>query len=361
MCRDPCSVVPLRASPRSWTPLLRRRLRGCRCPLVGHQVRDDESRWEEEQAYTPTGTWLVLSTPFVHPPPHATRPGAAASIPRGCRTLAAPRIGPAVGVLRVEDEQAVSGASDATVEGDELLERTALVELGVVEASDHDVAGVLEAVGARRMLRCVRREVRERVIALDPALLRRGPDRLQPASILGSLPSAARDLVRGKTRTYQSSRLFPRINEPRRFYACSELTTARRVALRKILSAAGYEGRGLSWTVDPSSSDRMPGSGDLVHPDPSRTASRSGRWGVDRRRLSPHEPAPSRPPICRRDRGRSPGGLTPGVGSHLESLSTRKRLARHWRASGPQPLSASHRPPARGSLMAGTERPSSPP
>ena len=59
-------------------------------------------------------------------------------------------------VLGVEDERTGLEPADAAVEGDQLLERAALVEIGVVEAADHDVADVLEAVGAQEMLRRVR-------------------------------------------------------------------------------------------------------------------------------------------------------------------------------------------------------------
>ena len=57
---------------------------------------------------------------------------------------------------RVEDERPRLEAADAAVEGDQLLEGAALVEVGVVEAADHDVADVLEAVGAQQVLRRVR-------------------------------------------------------------------------------------------------------------------------------------------------------------------------------------------------------------
>ncbi len=60
----------------------------------------------------------------------------------------------------------VCGAAHAAVEGDQLLEGAALVELGVVEAVDHDVGDVGEAVGAREVLGGRRREGRERVLAL---------------------------------------------------------------------------------------------------------------------------------------------------------------------------------------------------
>ena len=70
----------------------------------------------------------------------------------------------------VEDERAGLEAADAAVEGDQLLEGAAFVEVGVVEAADHDVADVLEAVGAEQVLGRVGREVGERVVALDAAL-----------------------------------------------------------------------------------------------------------------------------------------------------------------------------------------------
>jgi hypothetical protein len=69
-------------------------------------------------------------------------------------TLAAPRIGPGgtLELRRVEDERTRLQPADAAVEGDQLLEGAALVELGVVEAADHDVGDVLEAVGAQQVL-----------------------------------------------------------------------------------------------------------------------------------------------------------------------------------------------------------------
>src|SRR5262245_16153092 len=48
---------------------------------------------------------------------------------------------------RVEDEGPRLRAAQTAVEGDELLEGAALVELRVVEAADHDVGHVREAVG----------------------------------------------------------------------------------------------------------------------------------------------------------------------------------------------------------------------
>ena len=84
-------------------------------------------------------------------------------------TLAAPRIGPAgtLELRRVQDERPRLQAADASVEADQLLERAALVELGVVEAADHDVGDVLEAVGAQEVPRGGGRERRQRVLAVD--------------------------------------------------------------------------------------------------------------------------------------------------------------------------------------------------
>ena len=53
----------------------------------------------------------------------------------------------------MQDEGASLGAAEAAVEGDQLLERAALIEYRVVEAADHDVGDVGEAVGAQKVLR----------------------------------------------------------------------------------------------------------------------------------------------------------------------------------------------------------------
>ena len=71
---------------------------------------------------------------------------------------------------RVQDERPGLRAAEAAVERDQLLERAALVEQRVVEAADHDVGHVREAVGAPQVLGRVRREARERVLALDAAV-----------------------------------------------------------------------------------------------------------------------------------------------------------------------------------------------
>ena len=53
------------------------------------------------------------------------------------------------------------------MERDQLLERAALVEHRVVEAPDHDVRDVLEAVRAQEVAPGVRRERGERILADD--------------------------------------------------------------------------------------------------------------------------------------------------------------------------------------------------
>ena len=52
----------------------------------------------------------------------------------------------------MEDERARLEAAEPAVEADQLLEGAALFELGVVEAPDHDVSDMLEAVGAQQVL-----------------------------------------------------------------------------------------------------------------------------------------------------------------------------------------------------------------
>ena len=59
-------------------------------------------------------------------------------------------------MLRVEDERSRLEPADAAVERDQLLEGAALVEIRVVEAPDHDVGDVREAVRPEQMLRRVR-------------------------------------------------------------------------------------------------------------------------------------------------------------------------------------------------------------
>jgi hypothetical protein len=70
----------------------------------------------------------------------------------------------------VEDERPCLQAAHSAVERDQLLEGAALVEHRVVEAPDHDVGDVLEAVGARQVLRRRGRERGQRIVAVDAAL-----------------------------------------------------------------------------------------------------------------------------------------------------------------------------------------------
>ena len=58
---------------------------------------------------------------------------------------------------RVEDEGPRLRAAEPAVERDQLLERAALVEIGVVEAADHEVGDVGETVRAQQVMRRVRR------------------------------------------------------------------------------------------------------------------------------------------------------------------------------------------------------------
>src|SRR5262245_59737318 len=73
-------------------------------------------------------------------------------------------------VGRVEDERPRLRATEPAVEGDQLLERTAFLEDGVVEAVEEHVRCVLEAVGTPQVPGGVRREPTERVVSLDMAV-----------------------------------------------------------------------------------------------------------------------------------------------------------------------------------------------
>src|SRR5262249_18569479 len=73
-------------------------------------------------------------------------------------------------VRGIEKERPGLGSTDPAVERDQLLECAALVDLGVVEAADHDVRHVLEAVGAEQLRRRVRGGVRKRVLTVHAAL-----------------------------------------------------------------------------------------------------------------------------------------------------------------------------------------------
>jgi hypothetical protein len=60
---------------------------------------------------------------------------------------------------------------EPAVERDQLLERAPLLELGIVEAADHDVGDVSEGVRPTEVGGRVRRERRERVLALHPVVV----------------------------------------------------------------------------------------------------------------------------------------------------------------------------------------------
>ena len=66
-----------------------------------------------------------------------------------------------------EDERTGLEAAHAAVERDQLLERAALVELGVVEAVHEEIGRVREPVRAKQVLRGRRGERRERILPLD--------------------------------------------------------------------------------------------------------------------------------------------------------------------------------------------------
>src|SRR5437879_9318389 len=84
----------------------------------------------------------------------------------------------------MEDERPCLGSAEAAVEGDQLLERAALVEIRVIEAVDQDVGGLRESVRTEEMPRRVRRVGRKRVLPLDPAVFERmnppRPERERP-------------------------------------------------------------------------------------------------------------------------------------------------------------------------------------
>jgi hypothetical protein len=67
----------------------------------------------------------------------------------------------------MQDERARLESTESAVEGDQLLESAALVEVWFVEAADHDVGDVREAVGSQQVAGGGRRERGERVVAFD--------------------------------------------------------------------------------------------------------------------------------------------------------------------------------------------------
>jgi hypothetical protein len=77
---------------------------------------------------------------------------------------------------------------------------------------------------------------------------------LRPSRILGSLPAAARDLLRGKTRRYPGRVI---LVDPAWPSVCSEVTTDEARTLGTVLRAAGFERKkiGFVWTNAGSVSD----------------------------------------------------------------------------------------------------------
>src|SRR3954447_1290256 len=70
---------------------------------------------------------------------------------------------------RGEQKRSSLGTADAAMEGDQLLERAALFQSRVVEAPDHDVGDVGEAVGAQQVSGSVPRERCQRIHSVDAA------------------------------------------------------------------------------------------------------------------------------------------------------------------------------------------------
>ena len=70
-----------------------------------------------------------------------------------------------VQVCRVEQERSCLGTTQASVKGDQFLERAPLFEIGFEEAANHDVGDMWETIGAQKVPRRVRREPRKRVLA----------------------------------------------------------------------------------------------------------------------------------------------------------------------------------------------------
>src|SRR5580765_203587 len=70
---------------------------------------------------------------------------------------------------RVEKKRSSLGAAEAAVEGDQLLERAAFFQSLVVEAPDHDVGDVGEAVCAQQMSGSVPRERCQWIDSVDAA------------------------------------------------------------------------------------------------------------------------------------------------------------------------------------------------
>ena len=114
--------------------------------------------------------------------------------------------------LGMQDERLGLRPSEPAVEADQLLERAALVALGVVEAADHDVRDVREAVGAQEVGRGGRRERGQRILALHPpggrgarAARARGPPGRAPRSSPAASPTCGCSRSAGTSCGWRSS------------------------------------------------------------------------------------------------------------------------------------------------------------
>ena len=74
-------------------------------------------------------------------------------------------------LAEAEDEWSGLRATESAVEGDQLLERAALVELGVIEAADHDVGDVRESIRALQVPGRRRRERGQGIVTIDATLV----------------------------------------------------------------------------------------------------------------------------------------------------------------------------------------------
>src|SRR5215203_854817 len=72
---------------------------------------------------------------------------------------------------RREDEWLRLRATESAVKRNQFFKRAPFVEHRVVEAPNHDVSDVWEAVGAKQVLRRVGCEDGERVLAFDPGFV----------------------------------------------------------------------------------------------------------------------------------------------------------------------------------------------
>ena len=131
----------------------------------------------------------VACSPWEDPPPRSRLRRASAASPASTRcTSAAPddRLLRQRERRRREQERAGLRPAEPAVERDQLLERAALVQDRVVEAADHDVGDVREAVRPPQVAGGGGRERCERVLALDAPLVEvRGARRAEHDGAVG--------------------------------------------------------------------------------------------------------------------------------------------------------------------------------